>query len=148
MTNLPATRTDATLAELDQWEADALAAIEAVDTPEAAEELLARVKVVDQARRLADRGAEREQRWGRVRLMAERRYGELLGPAEHGGDRKSESTRTSQVDRDYDAEHRARAVAAVPEPEFREYVETEPQPTRAGLLRHAGEKPKDPQRPC
>lgn len=138
MSALPARQGAMTPAEADQWEADALAAIGGVATPEEAESLLARVKLAAQAVRLAELGREREQRWGRVRLLAEKRYGELLGPAEHGGDRKSESTRSLQVERDYDAEHRARQVAAVPEPVFAEYIQEAEQPTRAGLLREAG----------
>lgn len=126
-----------TLAQADAWEADALDAIETVDDPDAAEALLARIKLAEQAIRLSRLGADREQRWGRVRLMGERRYGELLGPAKHGGDRRSESTSTAEVDRDYTAEHRAREVAEVPEPAFQEYVDTAGQPTRAGLLREA-----------
>lgn len=137
MTTLPAERSAAaTPALADQWEADALAAIDAVATPEAAEDLLTRVKFAEQAIRLAKLGAEREQRWGRVRLMSERRYGELLGPAERGVNQHTR-TSTMEVQRDHKSEHRARAVAAVPEPVFEEYVETAPKPSRAGLLREA-----------
>lgn len=132
----------ATLVEADQWEADALAAIDAVDTPEAAEALLGKIKLADQAVRISKLGAEREQRWGRVRLLAERRYGELLGPPENRGPATVTASHGS-TDDERKARERARAVAAVPEPAFHGYVETEPQPTRAGLLREAGEKPAD-----
>jgi phage N-6-adenine-methyltransferase len=135
---LPVRREGMTLVEADQLEADALDALDAVDTPEAAEALLGRIKLADQAIRLSKLGADREQRWGRIRLLGERLYGELLGPAEHGGDRRSGSTSTPQVERDYSGEHRAREVASVPEPVFKEYVETAEQPTRSGLLREAG----------
>lgn len=142
MTNLPAARTGTTLVEADQWEADALAAIDAVATPEAAEALLGKIKLADQAVRLSKLGAEREQRWGRVRVLAERRYGELLpppkSPAEAGAVRGTHSSDTERQ-----AQRQARAVAAVPEPVFKEYIETAPQPTRAGLLREAGERPAD-----
>jgi hypothetical protein len=79
--SLPVVRTTgATLAQADAWEVDALAAIDAVDDPDAAEELLARIKLAEQADQARRLGAERAQRWGRVKLLGERRYGELLGP--------------------------------------------------------------------
>lgn len=124
-------------AVLDRMEADALDAIEHVSDPESAERLLAQVKAVAEAQRLAKVGAEYEQRWGRVRLMAERRYGELLGPpkapaeaaAVTGGNRLEPAEKAAQ--------HKARQVASVPESTFTEYVEQEEKPTRSGLLRAA-----------
>lgn len=125
MSGLPATRTDATPALADQWEADALAAIDHVDSPEQAEELLQRIKLAEQAIRLSRLGAEREQRWGRVRLLGERRYGELLGPAERGGDRRSDQVSSADLKpAEKQARSEARRLAAVPEPVFSEYVET------------------------
>lgn len=135
--SLPATRPGGTtLVQADQWEADALAAIETVDDPDVAEELLGKIKLVEQAVRLARLGADRYRRWNRMRLLGERRYGELLGPAQHGGDRRSESSFTLKLDRDKNAEHRARQLAAVPEDAFLRYIETE-EATRTGLLREA-----------
>jgi hypothetical protein len=140
---LPAQRAGASLVEADLWEADALEAIEAVTTPEAAEELLGRIKLAAQAIRLSKLGAEREQRWGRIRLLGERRYGELLGPAVIGGTGANQHTSSvtsgnAATSAERKAQHEAREVAAVPEPTFIEYVDTEPAPTRAGLLREVG----------
>lgn len=113
-------------------------AIDSVETPEDAESLLGRIKVAEQAIRLSKLGAEREQRWGRVRLMGERRYGELLpkpepgkrtdrGPVTSGNGSLSGAQRVEQ--------NRARSVSSVPEAVFTEYVESAPKPSRAGLLR-------------
>jgi phage N-6-adenine-methyltransferase len=120
----------------DQWEADALQAIDAVVDPEQAESLLARIKVAEQAIRLSRLGGDRERRWGRVRLLGERRYGELLGPAEHSR-RPEVVTGSNNLPAERKAQHEARQVADVPEPVFAEYVETAGQPTRAGLLRES-----------
>lgn len=133
--SLPAVQAGVLLpAQADQWEADALEAIGAVSTPDEAEALLARIKLAEQALRLADLGREREQRWGRVRLLGERRYGELLGPAENHGPATLTASKGSGG-ADHVARHRARQVAEVPETQFEEYVATAEQPTRAGLLR-------------
>lgn len=136
MSALPARATDATLVEVDQWEADALAGIESVDTPEAAEELLGRIKVAEQAIRVAKLGGEREQRWARVRLLGERRYGELLPKPEPG--KRTDLLQGERGPVDQSVAHRAREVASVPEPVFSEYVDTNPAPSRAGLLREVG----------
>lgn len=130
------------LATVEQSEAAALAAIEAVErveTPDQAEELLRRITAYQQAVRLAKVGHDHGRRWATVRLQAERKMGELLGPAEHGGDRKSD-----QVDGDHlipqeekDARKHARKVAAIPDHAFTAYLETAEEPTRAGLLRAA-----------
>jgi len=141
MSALPARRDDITLVEADQWEADALEAIENVATPEDAEALLLRIKLAEQAIRLAKLGAEREQRWGRVRLLGERRYGELLGPPEPG--KRSDLFQGERGSVDSNTAHRAREVAAVAEADpqgFEEYLDTAPNPTRAGLLREVGGK--------
>jgi hypothetical protein len=96
MSALPALREPLAPAVADQWESDALVAIERVETPEAAESLLAQVRVAEEAIRLAELGRDRERRWARVRLLAERKYGELLGPAmtpqEAGAVRGSDSS--------------------------------------------------------
>jgi hypothetical protein len=67
--SLPSTQTaGATLALADAWEADALAAIDACDDPDVAEELLARIKLADQAIRLAKaKGDEAEALIGKLR---------------------------------------------------------------------------------
>lgn len=57
-------------------------AIENVTDPDEAESLLRKVKLAEDAARLAQIGGERAQRWAGLKLLAERRYGELLGPAE------------------------------------------------------------------
>lgn len=121
-----------TPAALDALEAEALDAIDSVTTPEEAEVLLRRVKLAEDAARLAQIGGERAQRWAGLKLRAERRYGELLGPAVPGGHNVRVSDR--QSDSGYKSRQRARDVATVPEPEFQEYVDTAAKPSRAGLL--------------
>lgn len=134
---LPVRRDEATTPALaDQWEADALEAIEAVTDPDAAEQLLRRIKVAEQAIKLAKLGAEREQRWGRVRLLGERRYGELLGPPKNAAEAGAvRGTDSSSAERE--AQRVAREVASVPEETFNGYIDGAEQPTRAGLLREA-----------
>lgn len=141
MSALPARATDATLVEADQWEADALASLAAVETPEDAEALLGRIKVAEQAIRVAKLGGEREQRWARVRLLGEKRYGELLGPARVGGQREGHVTSSHVGAADRKTAERAREVAEVADADpqgFAEYVDTNPAPSRAGLLREVG----------
>lgn len=122
-------------------EAQALAAVEAVehvDTPEDAEALLRKITAYQQAVRLAKIGHEQERRWASIRLQAERKMGELLGPAEHGGDRRSESSSSLELEQaEKHARTFARKVAAIPEDAFTAYLETAEEPTRAGLLRKA-----------
>ncbi len=140
MSQLPAERRDAaTPALADQWEAEALTAIEQVDDPATAEGLLARIKLAEQAIRLARLGAERERRWGRVRLLGERRYGELLGPPAPGKrtDLEPLSAAERSTGADHEARRQARELAAVPDAVFTQYVEAQDRPTRAGLLRAA-----------
>lgn len=126
-----------TPAQADAWEREALDAIESVDDLGTAESLLARVKVVEQALRLARLSADRQTRWGRVKLLAERRYGELLGPAETGRPEGNVSTTNVSDGADRVAKHEARKVASVPPPVFQGYVGEAEKPTRAGLLREA-----------
>ena len=125
---------NAGLAEIDRAEQAAYAAIDAVQDPDAAEDLLCQVKVAEHAIRIAKVSADREQRWAGLRLRAERRYGELLGPPmsrrETGG---VTGRNTSGADRA--AQSRARKVAAVPEVEFEAYLADTPKPTHAGLVR-------------
>src|SRR6516165_10639019 len=88
---IPAIPEGATLAEIDRAEEFVFAAIDGVQTPDEAEQLLRQVTAAEQAIRLARIGAEREQRWGGFRLRAERRYGELLGPPTDKGGRRTVS---------------------------------------------------------
>lgn len=122
------------LAELDAMEHDALDAIENVTEPNEAERLLAKVRAVQEAQRLARVGADYEKRWGVVRLKAERKYGELLGPAEPGGNsNRVTGSHTEPAERK--AASRARQVAQVPDEVFDGYIEKAEEPTRAELLR-------------
>ena len=130
-----AVREDASLAEIDRMEQAAADAISDVQDPDAAEQLLHQVTVAEHAVRLAKVSEEREQRWGRLRLLSERRYGELLPPkqpgkkAVTGGDRSARMTAS-----------RARKVADVPKDDFDDYVNTTARPTRSGLLRRFASK--------
>lgn len=131
------------LAEADQWEADALDAIEAVQDPDEAESLLRKVTTVAQAMRLNKISGDREWRWRVLRLRAERRYGELLGPAEEQprtapGKRVTPSHVLEDAERK--VRHRARQVAAVPAERFEEYVGNSEEPSHRGLLRNTGRK--------
>lgn len=128
----PARVTATDLAELDAMENDALNAIENVTEPNEAERLLAKVRAVQEAQRLARLGADYEKRWGVVRLKAERKYGELLGPA----DNKGPATVTrSHGSSERKAIERARQVAQVPDEVFDGYLKKAEEPTRAELLR-------------
>jgi hypothetical protein len=124
------------VAEAERHALEALDAIERVDTPEQAEELLRKITAYQQAVRLARIGHVQERRWATIRLQTERKMGELLGPAEHGGDRKSSGSVPLEIEQDEkDARKHARKVAAVPAEVFSEYLEQAEEPTRAGLLR-------------
>ena len=131
---IPAIPEGATLAEIDRAEEFVFAAIDGVQTPDEAEQLLRQVTAAEQAIRLARIGAEREQRWGGFRLRAERRYGELLGPPTDKGGRRTVSGTNSS---DRFAQHQARKVAAVPQDKFDAYIEQAAKPSRTGLLRAA-----------
>ncbi len=123
----------ATLAQIDQMEQAAYEAIDSVQDPDAAELLLREVKLADHAVRLAQVSKEREQRWGGLRLRAERRYGELLGPSKEG--RPSGNVTGSHVSSsERKGSSRARKVAAVPQEVFDGYLAETPRPTREGLL--------------
>lgn len=123
------------LATLDEMEQDALDAIENVTEPDQAEQLLARVKAVHEAQRLARLGADYEKRWSSVRLRAERKYGELLGPPQTGRPEGNVSATNVSSGAERVAAHAARQVAAVPDEVFEEFLKTEDEPTRAGLLK-------------
>src|SRR4051812_8509456 len=150
---LPATaEPGATPALSDQWETEAIGAIESVATPDEAETLLGKVRIAASCVRIAKLGRDRSSRWSRITLQAERRYGELLPPKKKAGRKPKEivpSGNNSGAERK--AQHFAREVADVPKKKFDEYVNTEKEPSRAGLLRKAAgkvkPKPKAPPKP-
>jgi site-specific DNA-methyltransferase (adenine-specific) len=123
------------LASIDAMEHDALDAIESVTEPGEAERLLAKVRAVQEAQRLARLGADYEKRWGVVRLKAERKYGTLLGKAESGRPEKNVSSGHVLSNAERTAAKKARQVAAVPDEVFEDYVDQAEEPTRAELLR-------------
>lgn len=145
----PSLREQTELAEADQWEADALEAIEKVQDPDEAERLLAKVKTFEQAMRLNKAAADRERRWRALSLRALRRYGELLGPAEKQpwtgtGQRVYHTHTLSNSERD--TRRWARRIADVPAERFEEYLDGNAEPSRTSLLRKSGPK-KEPQQP-
>lgn len=117
--------------------------LECVDLRRDLAELFERCLGIGQANLLAveraiqQLGAEREKRWGRVRLLGERRYGELLGPATPGRD-GGESDK--QSDSTYKQRERARQVASVPDDVFTEYVQEEEKPTPKLCLPRAAKR--------
>lgn len=128
----------ATLAQIERMEREAFDAIENVQDPDEAEALLRQVTIAEQAVRIAKVSAEREQRWSGLKLRAERKYGELLGPKQPG--KRTDRQPVSAADRsssgaDREAQSQARKVAAVPQEDFDAYISEATKPTRAGLLR-------------
>ena len=136
----------ATVAQIDRMEQAAHDAIDNVQDPEAAQALLDQVVIAEHAVRLAKVSEEREQRWGGIRLRAERRYGELLGPATAGGHREGHVTGGHVGDSDRKIRSQARKVAAVSDTDFEKYVKSEPRPTRSGLLRKTAPPPRERKR--
>lgn len=129
---------DVTLANIDALEAQATAAISLVRDAEQADDLLRRVTCVADAARTLRLAADQIHVWSVLKLKAERRYGELLGPAHRGRTHKRTAGATSvtgsNTSADRAAQHKAHQVAAVPPEEFEEYVNTAENPSRAGLL--------------
>lgn len=123
------------VAQLERLESDALAAIESVSEPTEAERLLVKVKAVQEAQRLARHGADISKRWGILRLKAERKYGELLGPAERGRPAGNVSASDVLSGADREAARVARQVAQIPDEIFNGYLTEAEEPTRAALLR-------------
>lgn len=116
-------------------------------TPEEAARFLREATTPQQARRIYLFCSEQEDDWRAIKLIAFRRYGELLGPVEkqpHTGRGHSVSGTHAISDGDRDFRRRARQVASVPQERFDEYLRAEPVPTRAGLLREHGDTPKKP----
>lgn len=116
------------------------AASAAPTTPEEAEQLLGAITDPDDAARIVEISERRGQEWRKVKLLAERRWGQLLGPAVRGGDTSRASDRLS--DATFQARRRARAVFAVPQEIFDEYLATNDNPTREGLFRTPGATPR------
>jgi hypothetical protein len=132
---------DATLAQIDRAEQMAYDAIVNVDDPDAAETLLKQVTLADHAARLMEVGAEREQRWRGLRLRAERRYGELLGPAKRGNPNVTRSHIDATTRKNSE---RARKVASVSGDVFENYLADTEKPTREGLFATATSPPTRP----
>lgn len=136
----------------DRMEATAADMIEQVQDPDEAEKLLGAVTVAGDAMRIQKLGADRERRWKVLRLKAERRYGELLPPAEMGAPKGNRNAAANNVSGSYvdpaqrNAQKRARKVAAIPKETFEEYVATAEAPSREGVLRATSE-PKAAPRP-
>lgn len=134
--------------DFDQWKSLTIAAIEGASLPEEAEQMIQGMKSADAAQRMFRLSTEQVRAWKRVALLAERKWGELLGPAEHGGKREQVSGGNLTNDVKI-AQHKARKVAAVPVRLFNEYLASEENPSRADLLRkHAApqHRPKAAQR--
>jgi hypothetical protein len=144
-TAAPALRIDgnATMAQIDEAEPRAWQAIRDVDDPDQAERLLQQVTVAEQAIRVMKISADREQRWAALRLRAERRWGELLGPPEDKGGRRTVSGTNGSV---RFAHNQARRVAAVPLAAFDAYLAEAEKPSRTGLFRETTDKPKQAKR--
>lgn len=125
------------VAELDALEESALDAIGSVKEPHEAERLLAKVRAVQEAQRLARLGADYEKRWGVLRLKAERKYGELLPPTQRGKrtDLQPRCAAPRLTTAELWAMRKARQVAAIPDEVFDEYVNEAEEPRRADLLR-------------
>lgn len=148
MTPLPAVRAEGlTPGVAEAYALQAVEAIDRVSTPDEAEQLLQQVRMAEQAVRIAEIGRVFEQRWTRVRLQAERKYGELLGPPEPtaGPGRGKTVTVGHGLGEARKERQRARQVAAVPEPVFNAYITEAEQPSRAGLLRAAKEPEVQPE---
>jgi hypothetical protein len=126
-------------------EADATALIESVTDAGQAADLLERVQAAaGVVKKMKQHGTERASQWAVLVLRAERKLGELLGPAQHGGDRRSDQVSSGDLKRaDIIVRDKARKVYAVPEAVFNTYVQGTRSPTRAGLLK-AGQPVSEP----
>src|SRR5262245_45326579 len=121
------------LALLDQAER----ALKAVATSSDAEDLFRKLAAIEHAAQLARVHADTQLRAGKLKLRAERRWGELLGPPVNPAG-KSVTDGDRLNGRDKMARSRARQVAEVGEPVFRDYLERAQDPEtlrRARLLR-------------
>lgn len=151
MPALPVIAPEASLSERAGWQLveQAEAMLDMPEEVNGAEDFYRRVGAVEDAMRWARLSTTVCVAMGRVRLRAERRWGELLGRAERdapppGG--VSDANAMSGAERV--ARREARKVAEVPADAFEAYVTAarEDPPTRAGVLR-AVPKPEDPEEP-
>lgn len=121
------------------------AASAAPSTPQEAEELLLAATTPEQVWAIYEVAASGEEDWRIVKLKAEFRYGELLGPVKPGTrtDLLQDVTGSSGADRV--AQNRARKVFAVGQENLDAYIADKgSKSTRAGLLREYGEKKEKP----
>ncbi len=119
-------------------------ALALVEAPEDAKLLLQKVAAIDEAARLMQLHADVQLRAGRLRLRAERRYGELLPPARIGRPPANVASAHVATDSERSAMRRARRVAAVPEATFEDYLTATTDPerlSRSSLLTAAHEQP-------
>lgn len=118
----------------EQYISVAYESIKNAETPDEAEELLRSATLAADANRILKVGEELERRWAIVKLRAQRRWGELLGPAEPNG-RRARVSGANPSSAEKFARSLARKVAEVPDDDFDTYVLTEVNPSRSGLLR-------------
>ena len=124
--------------------AEVAEAIDHVHDPAEAEDLLRRVTSAAEVARIMQLGEEQARRWARLPLVAERRWGQLLGPGKPG----NPNVPGGHIpDTERKARMKARQVAAVPQRVFDLYLDTAPKPTRSGLLRAAAPPAPKPKRP-
>lgn len=126
---------------------EAMKAVENVETPEEADRLLRMITAYQAAVKLAQIGRVHEQRWAGVRLRAERKMGELLGPPDRSANAAAgpdgvSATHSTEAERQ--AQSQARKLAEIPTEVVEEYLATAEEPTRAGLLREAAKSVERP----
>jgi hypothetical protein len=156
MAALPVIAPGASLSEQAGWELiqQAEALLDAPTDADSAEDFYRRVAAVEDAMHWARLSTAVCVAMGRVRLRAERRWGELLGPAAIGRPAGNVSATDVSDSAEREARRQARKVAEVPAEAFDAYVtaEREDPPTRAGVLRiasklEAPEAPEEPEEP-
>jgi SAM-dependent methyltransferase len=127
-------------------------ALALVTEQESAEALVRQLTALDHAARLARTHAQTQLRVGQLKLRAERRWGELLGPGEPvagPGRGKTATAGNGFQDRDRAARHRARSVADIDQDVFDGYLATVRDPEllrRARLLRLQREREAEQRR--
>jgi 16S rRNA G966 N2-methylase RsmD len=115
---------------------DAERALALVSNADEADLLFRRLKAIDHAVRLAKTHSETQLRVGKLKFRAERKWGELLGPAENTGLPVTDGNGLSGAERI--SRLRARQVFEGPEDVFENYLRTVKDPEqlrRARLLR-------------
>jgi hypothetical protein len=122
-------------------------AILAATTATEAEEVWRRVSAVDEAARIVRAASDVQAAWARTKLRAERRWGELLGPAGTGRPEGNVTASHVSPPAARKTHQRVRDVAKVPEPAFEKFLgrKDPDQLTRAKLLR-AGREAEAEQR--